>query len=257
MRNFVLFRVDHFWPLEGKGVWVIWFGLEVLDHYGKLSTLLIITFCGVIALSVRKVITICVERLHFALNILLHFALVLHFAAILITFCVNIPFCGDYYILRRNSSQSPLHLSLHKGESLQRYSLNRSAVWLRGKQLENFHMRALRSILDMRWQDRITNLEVLDPAECTGTGALLIKPSCGGCEWTILACPVNCCMEILRLARESKAARASGTRTLGRETFVSAASSWKNLRLQTVTEVNVAHRPTEPLPVWRTTAVKD
>ena len=63
----------------------------------------IITFC-VITLCVRKVITICVERLlHFA-SMLLHFALALHFAAILITFCVNITFCRDYYILRRNTS---------------------------------------------------------------------------------------------------------------------------------------------------------
>ena len=60
-------------------------------HYFK-----VVTFC-VITLCVRKVITICVERLlHFA-SMLLHFALVLHFAAILITFC------GDYYILRRSS----------------------------------------------------------------------------------------------------------------------------------------------------------
>ena len=27
--QFRLFRADHFWPLEGKGVWVIWFGLEI------------------------------------------------------------------------------------------------------------------------------------------------------------------------------------------------------------------------------------
>ena len=90
-------------------------------------------------------------------------------------------------------------------------------------------MRALRSILGIRWQDCITNLEVLDRAECIGIEALLIKLSCVGCdmssEWTILACLANCCMEILRLARESKAVRASGTRTLGRETFSSAASS--------------------------------
>ena len=36
-------------------------------------------------------------------------------------------------------------------------------------------MRALRSILGMRWQDRITNLEVLDRAECTSIETLLIK----------------------------------------------------------------------------------
>ena len=36
-------------------------------------------------------------------------------------------------------------------------------------------MCALRSILDMRWQDRITNVEVLDRAQCTSIEALLIK----------------------------------------------------------------------------------
>ena len=36
--QFRLFRDDHFWPLEGEGVWVIWFGLEFLDNYGILST---------------------------------------------------------------------------------------------------------------------------------------------------------------------------------------------------------------------------
>ena len=38
VRHFVLFRADHFLPLEGEAVWVIWFGLEFLDHNGKLST---------------------------------------------------------------------------------------------------------------------------------------------------------------------------------------------------------------------------
>ena len=46
-------------------------------------------------------------------------------------------------------------------------------------------------------------------------------------EWTMLACSVNCYMESLRLASESKAAHASGARTLWRGTFNGAASSWK------------------------------
>ena len=42
----------------------------------------------------------CVERLlHFALNILLHFALMLlHFALVLHFAVILITFCGDYYI---------------------------------------------------------------------------------------------------------------------------------------------------------------
>ena len=72
------------------------------------------------------------------------------------------------------------------------------------------------------------------------------RPSCDGwdksSEWTILACPVNCCMESLRALQEH---------------FSGGASSWKNLRLQTVTEVNGAHRPPLFPPVSRTTALTD
>ena len=32
------------------------------------------------------------------------------------------------------------------------------------KQLEGFHMRSLRSIMGIRWQDKVTNLQVLDGA---------------------------------------------------------------------------------------------
>ena len=43
------------------------------------------------------------------------------------------------------------------------------------KKLESFHMRALRSILGIKWQDRITNLEVLDRANSTSIESMLIK----------------------------------------------------------------------------------
>ena len=38
MRNFVFLGPTIFDHLRGEGVWVIWFGLEFLDNYGKLST---------------------------------------------------------------------------------------------------------------------------------------------------------------------------------------------------------------------------
>ena len=43
------------------------------------------------------------------------------------------------------------------------------------KKLELFHMRALRSILGIRWQDHITNLKVLDQAKSTSIEATIIK----------------------------------------------------------------------------------
>ena len=72
-------------------------------------------------------------------------------------------------------------------------------------------------------------LEVLDLAECTSIEAILIEAQLRWVGhvigWTTTVCPVNRCMECLRLARESKAAHASGTRTLWTGTFGGATSS--------------------------------
>ena len=43
------------------------------------------------------------------------------------------------------------------------------------KQLEGFHMRSLRSIMDIRWQDKVINLQVLDRANAVSIEALLLK----------------------------------------------------------------------------------
>ena len=43
------------------------------------------------------------------------------------------------------------------------------------KMLERFHTRSLRSILGIRWQDIVTNLEVLDRAKSTSIEAMILK----------------------------------------------------------------------------------
>ena len=43
------------------------------------------------------------------------------------------------------------------------------------KQLEGFHMRSLRRIMDIRWQDKVTNLQVLDRANAVSIEVLLLK----------------------------------------------------------------------------------
>ena len=43
------------------------------------------------------------------------------------------------------------------------------------KQLEGFHMRSLRRIMDIRWQDKVTNLQALDRANAVSIEALLFK----------------------------------------------------------------------------------
>ncbi|PFX12093.1 RNA-directed DNA polymerase from mobile element jockey [Stylophora pistillata] len=43
------------------------------------------------------------------------------------------------------------------------------------KLLEHFHMRSLRLIIGIKWQDMITNLEVLDRAETTSIEAMILK----------------------------------------------------------------------------------
>ena len=49
------------------------------------------------------------------------------------------------------------------------------------KQLERFHQHALRSILGIRWQDRVTNTEVFKRTNCISIEAMLLK-SC--LRWT-------------------------------------------------------------------------
>ena len=49
------------------------------------------------------------------------------------------------------------------------------------KQLERFHQRAIRSILGIRWQDRVTNTEVFKRTNCISIEAMLLK-SC--LRWT-------------------------------------------------------------------------
>ena len=43
------------------------------------------------------------------------------------------------------------------------------------KQLERFHMRSLRAILGIKWQDRVTNLEVLDRAGLLSIEAMIVS----------------------------------------------------------------------------------
>ena len=49
------------------------------------------------------------------------------------------------------------------------------------KQLEMFHKSALRSILGIRWQDRVTNIEIFERTNCDSIEAMLLK-SC--LRWT-------------------------------------------------------------------------
>ena len=49
------------------------------------------------------------------------------------------------------------------------------------KQLERFHQRALRSILGIRWQDKVTNTEVFERTNCISIEVMLLK-SC--LRWT-------------------------------------------------------------------------
>lgn len=43
------------------------------------------------------------------------------------------------------------------------------------KQTEQFHQRSLRSVMGIKWQDRVTNLEVLDRASLVNIEAMTMK----------------------------------------------------------------------------------
>jgi hypothetical protein len=53
------------------------------------------------------------------------------------------------------------------------------------KKLEQFHTRSLRAIMRIRWQDRITNLEVLDRADSTSIEAKILKAQLRWCGHVI------------------------------------------------------------------------
>ena len=43
------------------------------------------------------------------------------------------------------------------------------------RKLEQFHQRSLRSILSIKWQDKVTNIEVLEKAQITSIECMLMK----------------------------------------------------------------------------------
>jgi hypothetical protein len=81
-------------------------------------------------------------------------------------------------VLNQHNTQQSTKLKVYKAVVLtsllygcETWSLYRHHV----KLLERFHMRSLRSILGIKWQDRITHLEVLDRAETTSIEAMIMK----------------------------------------------------------------------------------
>ena len=83
------------------------------------------------------------------------------------------------------------------------------------KKLELFHMRALRSIPGIRWQDHITNLEVLDQAKSTSIEATIIKVQLRwvGHEWRSVGCQDAWYTGNSRPAKETKVDQICGIKT--------------------------------------------
>ncbi|KAL6484915.1 hypothetical protein MHYP_G00069600 [Metynnis hypsauchen] len=81
-------------------------------------------------------------------------------------------------VLKQHNIQKSTKLKVYKTVMLtsllygcETWTLYRKHV----KLLESFHIRSLRSILGIRWQDRVTNLKVLDRAESTSIEVLILK----------------------------------------------------------------------------------
>ena len=78
------------------------------------------------------------------------------------------------------------------------------------KQLECFHMHSLRTILDIKWQDRVSHLQVLDITETTSIEAMILKSRIRWVGHVI-------CMEDNRLPKQLMFGElASGKRNQGR-----------------------------------------
>ena len=79
-------------------------------------------------------------------------------------------------VLNQHSIRLSTKLKVYKAIVLLLYGCETWTLYRRHlKQLEQFHMRCLRSILGIHWQDRVTNLEVLDRADSTSIEAMIIK----------------------------------------------------------------------------------
>ena len=71
-------------------------------------------------------------------------------------------------------------------------------------QPERFHARSLRSLVGIKWQDRVTDLEVLDRADLVSIEAVIIKAQL---RWT---------GHMIRMDGSLKGVLAQGQRNLGR-----------------------------------------
>lgn len=85
------------------------------------------------------------------------------------------------------------------------------------KQLERFHMRSLRSLIGIKWQDKVTNLEVRDNAGLVSVEALILKTEpcwqVTSYTWMILACHANSCMAHSQKATGSKDGQRNASKT--------------------------------------------
>ena len=98
------------------------------------------------------------------------------------------------------------------------------------KQLERFHMRSLRTILNFKWQDRVSNLPVLYMAESTSNEAMILKYRLRWVGHVI-------CMEDNRLLKQLMIVElASGKREQGRPLR----------RFKDCTKANISHAEITP-----------
>ena len=100
------------------------------------------------------------------------------------------------------------------------------------QQLEQFHMQALHSILGIRWQDKITNLKVLDWAKSTSIKVMLLEAqlhSAGHIIWMGNECmPKQLFFSELAKGQRNKASHESATMTHWRAAWIGVPSSLLN-----------------------------
>ncbi|KAL6487614.1 hypothetical protein MHYP_G00042400 [Metynnis hypsauchen] len=125
------------------------------------------------------------------------------------------------HVLKQHNIQKSTKLKVYKTVMLtsllygcETWTLYRKHV----KLLESFHMRSLRSILGIRWQDRVTNLEVLNRAESTSIEVMILKAQLRWTGHIIRMEPYRIPRQLLygelSTGKESRAGRKSLSKTM-------------------------------------------
>ena len=124
------------------------------------------------------------------------------------------------------------------------------------KQLEKFHNRSLRMIMNIRWQDKITNLEVLDRAKSMSIEAMLMKAQM---RWTghVIRMDASRIPRIVMFAELKEGSRRQGRPKLRYKDTLKGNLKWSGIKPRQLEECASERSGWRSLTVKATTAFEE